>query len=449
LVGALHVYRQEVRPFSEKQIVLLQNFAAQAVIAIENARLINETREALEQKTATAEVLQVINSSPGELEPVFQAMLAKAMHICDANFGVLFEYTRGAFRALSSLNVPPAYDEYCREARVWGPETGLGTIARTKLPVHILDVREDRVYAEREPNRVAAVELGGVRTVVIVPMLREGELIGTFAIFRQEVRAFTGKQIELVSNFGAQAVIAMENARLITETREALEQQTATTEVLQVINSSPGDLSPVFNAMLEKATRLCNAAFGIFLVNDGEQFRHVALRAVPSSYRDFMRQNPPNYGPDTGPGRILAGEYLVHVHDMMDTDLYRSGDPNRRALVDLAGARSVVLVPLRKEEKVWGIITVYRQEMRPFSRKHIELLQNFAAQAVIAMENARLITETREALEQQTATAEVLQIINSSPGDLSPVFDAMLERATRLCEAAFGTLLTVDGDPLS
>jgi len=231
------------------------------------------------------------------------------------------------------------------------------------------------------------------------------------------------------------------------ERDEALEQQTATAEVLGVINASPGDLAPVFDAILEKATRLCEAAFGILLSFDGKHFRHVALRSVPAAYADFMRQNPPDYGPETGPGRIMAGERLVHVPDMRDTDLYRRADPNRRALVDLAGARTVVLVPLLKDDVVRGVITVFRQEVRPFSDKQIALLQNFAAQAVIAMENARLITETREALEQQTATAEVLEVINCSPGDLTPVFEKMLDKATRLCEAAFGVLWTSDGDP--
>jgi GAF domain-containing protein len=269
-IGLLSLMRTEAEPFTDKQIDLVENFAAQTVIAIENTRLLNELRhrtddlsESLEQQTATSDVLKVISSSRGELQPVFEAMLDNAMRICDARFGVLLEFANGAFDVLSTLGVPPSFANFIPEPRVWGPDTGLGRLARTKQTVHVHDAREGRVVVEREPNRLAAIEKGGVRTFVAVPMLKENELIGVIVIFRQEVRPFTEKQIELVTNFAAQAVIAIENARLLNELRqrtddlsESLEQQTATSEVLRIISSSPGELEPVFSSMLANAVRI-------------------------------------------------------------------------------------------------------------------------------------------------------------------------------------------------
>jgi GAF domain-containing protein len=226
----------------------------------------------------------------------------------------------------------------------------------------------------------------------------------------------------------------------------ALAQLIATAEVLQVINSSPGDLAPVFDAMLEKAMRLCEAAFGKLLTYDGERFHAAAAHGLPKPYAEFFSDRPLEYGPGTGPHRLLQGEPLVHVTDLAAEKAYLAGEQNRRALVDLGGARTSLVVPLRKDDTFLGTIQIYRQEVRPFSDRQIALLQNFAAQAVIAMDNARLLTETREALEQQTATAEVLQVINSSPGDLTPVFDTILQKAHALCGATRGSLFLLDGE---
>src|SRR5690242_6499126 len=252
------------------------------------------------------------------------------------------------------------------------------------------------VYRSGDPNRRAVVDLAGARTSLIVPLLKDEQALGVINVFRKEVRPFTDKQIALLQNFAAQAVIAMENARLLNEQREALEQQTATAEVLQVINASPGNLSPVFDSMLDKAVDLCGAAFGILLTYDGECFHHVAFRSIPSAYVEFMREHPPNYGPENAPGRLALGERLVHVLDITDSEAYRSGDPNRRAIADLAGARTLIAVPLRKESTLIGAIVVFRQEVCPFSGKQIALLENFAAQGVIAIENARLLDELRQ-----------------------------------------------------
>jgi len=284
-----------------------------------------------------------------------------------------------------------------------------------------------------------------VRAALSVALIRDEHLAGSITVYRREVGPFTDKQIALLENFAAQAVIAMENARLITETREALEQQTATAEVLQVINSSPGNLGPVFDAMLEKAMRLCEASFGHLTHINGDLFYTIAERGAPPPLVEFLRQ-PRKIMPENAHSRLRRGEDFVHLEDITVDDLYRSGNSSGQALGDLGGARTALWAALRKDDLLLGAFVIYRREVRPFSDKQIALLQNFAAQAVIAIENARLLTETREALEQQTATAEVLQVINSSPGDLAPVFDAMLDKALHLCEAAFGLLHTYDGE---
>ena len=463
LVGACMLARQEVRPFNDKQIELVTNFAAQAVIAIENARLLNELRqrttdltertadltEALEQQTSTSEVLQIISSSPGDLEPVFQAMLENATRICQAKFGVVFSFDGNEYHVEAQVGTPPELAEYINRTKPIQvlPGSLLDRVRQTKRVSYTADYAAEGIPAP-------PVALGGARSTVDVPMLKDGELVGAFSIYRQEVRPFTERQIALLTNFAAQAVIAIENARLLNELRqrttdltertadltEALEQQTATSEVLRVISASPGMLAPVFQAMLENATRICEAAFGSMLLREGPVYRRVALHNAPRKFSEFS-SNAPTLKRGTAPSadRVIDTKRVVHILDL-------AAEEPDVPIAKFGGARTLLNVPLLKEDEAIGVIGIYRQDVRPFTDKQIALLTNFAAQAVIAIENARLLDELRQSLEQQTATSDVLRVISSSPGDLEPVFAAMLASATRICEAELGNLFLRDGE---
>ena len=362
LIGAFSVYRQEVRPFTEKQIALGQNFAAQAVIAIENTRLLNELRQSLEQQTATSQVLQVISSSPGDLEQVFATILQNATRICEAKFGALYRSEGDGFRAKAMHNAPPAYEAARAGILHPPPRTSLWRAANTKQAVQIADVRLEQGYIEGDPFVVSAVALGGYRSVLNVPMLHEDELVGVITIFRQEVRPFTEEQISLVKNFAAQAVIAIENARLLSELRqrtadlsEALEQQTATSEVLRVISSSPSELDPVFQSMLTNAVRLCEANFGTLTLNENNTFRVVALHNAPKAFAELRRLPATvHFGPKHPLARQIATKQVLLIADVRTEAVYIEGDPSFAQFVDIAGPRTLLNVPMLKDNEVIG-----------------------------------------------------------------------------------------------
>jgi len=323
---------------------------------------------------------------------VFDAILEKAHSLCDVSHGSLQLYDGEKFRAVAVHGMSGLADRL-RQGYSLGPNNPLWPLLEGERFVHVPDLAEID-----DPISRSAAEIGGTRTLLCVALRKDDKLLGQIAAARREVRPFSEKEIALLQNFAAQAVIAMENARLLTETREALEQQTAAAEVLGVINSSPGDLGPVFDAMLEKAMRLCDAAFGLLLVPDGELQRAIAHRALPPALAEYF--NRPVPGGVGLVGRLQAGEAAVQIADAADDQIYRAGAPSRRAIVDLGGARTAIAVALRKDGAYLGGFWLYRQEVRPFTDKQIALLQNFAQQAVVAMENARLLGELRQRTDE-------------------------------------------------
>jgi GAF domain-containing protein len=461
-VGAIHVARQTVGPFTDVELALLQTFADQAVIAIENVRLFHELQarnreltESLEQQTATAEILQTMSASPTDVQPVFDTIIQRAVRLCGAAFGILYRTDGQQVGMAAQWNLS---DEGLAAFRRLFPRavdrtfpSGEAILDRTM--VHIPDVEVAYGPMFRETARTQ-----GFRSQIAVPLLREGVPIGTLGVSRREVGPFSEKQIALLRTFADQAVIAIENVRLFQELQarnrgltEALEQQTATAEILQVISGSPTDVQPVFDVIARNAGRLCDALFTAVFRLDGDLIHLVAHHNVsPSGLASFRSVYPRPPGLDTLAGRAILERAIVQVRDAQrDPDVPGPA----RTMAGAIGYRAGILVPLLREGEPLGVIAVSRSNDTLFSPSEVALLQTFAAQAVIAIENVRLFQELQarnreltEALEQQTATAEILRVISASPTDVQPVFDAIIRSAVRICGAALGGVARLEGD---
>ncbi len=457
-IGTVLVTRAQAGPFSDRQIALLQTFADQAVIAIENVRLFKELEqrnsalaESLEQQTATSEILRVISRSQTDAQPVFETIAASVLKLCAAGSANVLMFDGELLHIAALAIVSPDGADSVRDMypRLPSRDHASGRAVSTRSVVAIPDVLEDTEYAVRT-HALA----GGFRSVLSVPLMRDETPIGAIVVGRPEPGPFSGKQIALLQTFADQAVIAIENVRLFKELEqrnsalaESLEQQTATSDILRVISQSQTDVQPVFDAIERSAVRLCGAEHSLIFTFDGDVLRPVSKYEVTPGVNDYWLRNPirPGHGVS---GRAMLARRTVHVHDVLAEPGYELLDAQK-----LQSYRTVLSVPMLRDEKVVGVITSWRNEVEPFTRNQIELVETFADQAVIAIENVRLFTELEarnrditEALEQQTATGDILRAISGSPTDVQPVFDIIGERATKLCDAEVSIVSRLEGE---
>ena len=458
-IGVFGLARYSVKPFTAKQIEMVETFADQAVIAIENVRLFEaeqqrsrELAELLDQQTVTSEVLQVISSSPGDLQPVFATMLANMVRVCNATHGSVYRFDGDAFRFIAQHNTLPVHAELTRYSPFRpGPKHYFARMIATKTVDHVADLAAEQGYLERRPEYVTAVELGRARTALFVPMLKENKLIGVFAMARQEVRPFNDKQIELVQNFAAQAVIAIENTRLLNELRqrtddlsESLEQQTATSEILEVISNSPTNTQPAFDAIVRSGLNLFPDAVVAISLPDRDLVKLAAIGGADEAGLEALRGRYP---------MPLSHEFITGtaILDRREIDLADAHEPPKELTVGAqnlltGGYCAMAVMPMMRGDETMGALNVIRRHQGPLSDKQRELLRTFANQAVIAIENTRLFNELRESLQQQTATADVLKVISRSTFDLQTVLNTLTESAARLCAADKGLIFQQDGD---
>ena len=455
LLGVIAIQRNEMLPFTDSQVALMETFADQAAIAIENARLLRELQtknadltEALEQQTATSEILRVISSSPTDIQPVLDTVAESAARLCEAFDSAIWRLDGERLLLVAHHGPIPLgpIDEFTLPLV-------RGTVAgRSVLDGRTVHVADTQTEAEEFPESSENARRQGFRTILCVPLMREGVAIGSLQTRRSDAQLFTERQVALLETFADQAVIAIENVRLFTELdtrngelRVALEQQTATSELLKVIGRSAFDLQPVFETLAENAVRLCEAERGLIMRFDGELLRFAVGHNVSTELREFFERHPIPPGRHSNAGRAALERRTVHNHDVLSDPEYSYGGSQ----VD--PYRTVLAIPMLRGDELLGVIIIYRHEVRPFTDSQIALMETFADQAAIAIENARLLTELQtknadltEALEQQTATSEILQVISSSPTDVQPVFDIIGERAERLCTASVSVVSRFD-----